>query len=320
MKIDIHIQEFLKGEFDARYAPPYSGSTITVNNIINNPTPTKLTGVVMTAGNLTYFPEASLVPIVDLLGYLGYTRKDIIDLRCNALVRLVAAGMGGINNGIIYWMDRINKELNTNINYSITIFAYDDDSWDVTNIPRVHFHPLNVDPTLPKSKWVYEALMQVNSRLSYNYRTTEIDVNNLSRHSIGGLPPIVFGATDMTTRGLLSNSSDCVYLQIVQSDHKLNMHLNPHITMKTQDTYGSIFLNEFHMMTLKACITLLEIAKRHSESSISTTKEEEVELFDIQDYDSKYGTPGWLGVVPKGVKYTRHNGYTQERPQEDSDD
>jgi len=309
----VNITAFIAGENSARYAPPYDRSVIRGNALVSNGYEISNDPAnILVEGHLNYFPMGQVVPLTDSLNYLGYTRKDIIDLQVTRDIYLVAAGMGGINSGILYWLDRINKELQVKCTNNIRFAAFDDDYWDITNASRIPFHSLGVSPLgITKAVWVRDVLRKSNSYIHLRANSSRIPVHKLSRYATS-VPPIVFGATDITTRGELSKSPDCVYLQIAQSDHKLNIHINPEITMKTRDVYGTIFLNEFHMLTLKAALTLLEVAHRHSINSISTTKESVEELFDIQEYDSKYGIKGWLGVVPKGVKYSRHNGYSYE--------
>jgi hypothetical protein len=320
---NVNVDEFIAGENSARYAPPYTSSVISGNSLVSNNYAISNSPInILVDGHLNYFPMAQVVPLVDSLNYLGYTRKDIIDLQVTRDISLIAAGMGGINSGIMYWLNRINRELQVQCTRNLNFNAFDDDYWDITNVPRIPFHSLGVSPIgKTKSIWVRDVLRKNNSGIYLTANSSRIPVHKLSRY-VTSVPPIVFGATDITTRGELSKSKDCVYLQITQSDHKLNIHINPEITMKTRDVYGTIFLNEFHMLTLKAALTLLEVAHRHSLNAIDTTKEVTEELFDIQEYDSKYGIKDWLGVVPKGVKYSRHNGYSHEnvRPEEEEEE
>ena len=309
MNKSIPINSFVSGAIAPKYAPPYATSTVITNKLVSNSfIPSLEEGFVLTDGNLKYFPKAEVLPVTTLLAYLGYTRKQIRDLRVTKHINLIPAGMGGINNGIMYWLNKINKELLIDSTYRLHFHAFDDDVWDITNVPRIHFDSLGVDPLLPKTKWVSAVLRRYNSSIDFTSNTGRVPVGRLKEYKTE-LVPIVFGATDMTTRNLLSKSKDCVYFQITQSDHNLNMFLNPEITMKSRDVYGTIFLNEFHIMTLKAAVTLLEVAKKHSRRGIDVTKEHKVELFSAQDFDHKYGVNGWLGVVPDHVTYSRHNGY-----------
>lgn len=315
MNKSVPISTLIQGEISARYAPQYFTSQVITNQIISNGlTPSMTVGQVLVDGNLQFFPRAEVVALVDLLSYLGYTRKHLVDLVSNKRINLVAAGMGGINSGIMYWLNKIQQELGVPVCKNLYFTGIDNEMWDISNLIRIHFHPLGLDGSLPKARWVSEVLKRYNSTIRYTPIVDKIDVDSLHRFSTDFVP-IVFGATNIVTRGKLSQSKDCVYFQVTQSDHNLNMFINPEITMKSQDVYMSIFMNEFPLLSLKATIKLLEVVREHA-NGIDPIKEREVELFDIQKYADSYTNNNytWLGVVPTDVEYSRHNGYSKRGP------
>jgi len=312
MNRELNIEDFLQQEMVARYAPPFSvDSVISTNQVVlHKYIPSLSLGKnVLTEGGLQFFPLANLVPLIESLNYLGYTNKHLLSLNIPRST-ILFAGMGGINTSILYWLTKIAQELSIPLFRRVKLIATDPDYWDITNVPRIAFHPLGVNPLLPKTKWVAEILAQKG--IFFRGHTKLID-DDFIRQYAPEENTLIVGATDISTRKKLSNNTQCDYLQITQDNHKLNMWLNPHIDIKTPDVYGSIFLNEFHMLTLKAAVKLLEVlASMPARESVGKTKERKILTFDMQEYAHKYDKQNWLGVPPPNIDYSRHNGYKEK--------
>jgi hypothetical protein len=306
----LSIENFLEQEMAARYAPPFSTESVISTNklVLNQYTPSLSLGEnVLTEGGLQFFPLANLVPIIESLGYLGYTRNHLVKLKIPQRT-ILFAGMGGVNTSILYWLTKIDRELGIPIFNKLEIIGTDPDYWDITNVPRIAFHPVGVNPLLPKTQWAKKILDQKG--FYFKAYTELIDNDFIVRNAT--TRTLIVGATDIETRKILSNNTTCNYLQITQDNHKLNMWLNPRIDIKTPDVYGSIFLNEFHMLTLKATVKMLEvIASSWLWKDETKTKERKILNFDMQQHAYQYDTQNWLGVPPPNIVYSRHNGYKE---------
>jgi len=179
-------------------------------------------------------------------------KQQLIKLK-KKKINLVMIGFGGGGINFWYWLERIlNHTLVFNVFESIVI--YDNDDFDLTNLPRIPYDLRTKDlTTLKKVLLAKETQVQITNNLlimDQKFAEEKISQNDSEQ-------TIYIGGPDIKTRKILSESNE-IFLSVTHGDNELGIYLNPLQDSSLQvESYGTIELNYFYLNQFAATIALI---------------------------------------------------------------
>ena len=265
-------------------------------------------------GAKLFAPFVSVLPTIESLNYLGYTSVQVRELIKNLQHYpnpLTFIGLGGINNGIVYWLIKLGELVDNPVMKEISITVYDGDDWALRNMPRVHF--LSQSDEGNKAQWLHQhnkVTRDIGRVNAFPYMMSEDDIaiikNTGSRSADRDVTPLIIGAPDSTMRTKLTQSKDCNYLFVGQYQQRLNMWINPVMKSKSVDSYGWVDANMFPLVTLKATLELLKVLPKTKNAKCTERK---VCVMDFSKFVEAHDPLNLFGIIPSSMKWSSQDGF-----------
>ena len=250
--------------------------------------------------------------ISELVTMLGYTKTDIAKLLQavkNKNYNIALVGIGGTGSNFLHWLSQMS-EWTGKTKIFPTLYAYDDDDFDIPNMLRIPFLPefrgpnstaKKVDCLPGRFKELAGRLMVVDERL---------DEDRLSSTYIGSnTRTIIYGAPDIATRSMLS-ASLYTFIAATHRDSEFSLVENPAVDDELMmETYGKINLSKFFLNHLTMTLKFLEHI-RDRDIGLGTTIEESTIL--RANFDEMYSDKLQTGFKAGAKKVFIHSGTQQE--------
>lgn len=205
------------------------------------------------------------IPINDLTSMLGYKPKDIKQLLMNVKKNqhyIVMLGMGGTGSNFLYWLQEMCYEHNVKSIFS-KIIAYDDDSYDFSNMFRLPFNSEAIFENYnTKASLVYN-FQYLSSKGNVSIPFNFIINSEYERYHKVSNGFVYFGAPNIRTREMLynaKNDKDFLFISATHGDDDCSVSIFPNNNSYLQvESYGMIRLSTFFMNQIYMTIKTLEI-------------------------------------------------------------
>jgi hypothetical protein len=206
------------------------------------------------------------IGIEDLTKMLGFKRQDIKAILNSVKpkeINLVLLGLGGTGMNFMHWTTELCNYANT-INIFNSIQIFEDDSLDITNIPRF---PQNISnrsfshaSDMKKINLIDD--VSILSKTKIRKLNIRFDQNAFRYGYLRYGNHVFYGAPDIETRELFSTESfeDKIFISGTHGNDDCQLYIKPLQNSDLQvESYGMINLSVFFMNQIKLTIEFLKL-------------------------------------------------------------
>lgn len=233
--------------------------------------------------------KAHISELCDILGYSEAAIKRIlIDVKRKRL-NLFLVGFGGTGANFNYWLKELNSWTNT-VNIFNTITVNDNDSFSLSNLPRIPFD-FRTNHSMPTKRIHFDNSSHLANRIE------PLAGENAAVSAAKGAGSYVFyGAPDLATRKELSEMKDTIFISATHAGDECQLYLNPPQDDDVQiETYGKINLSVFFMNHLKMTIEFLSMLTNSDD--INWNLSGEIMSYDFKkEYNASVETGEQMGT------------------------
>jgi len=290
MQITIDLKNIYREQMEVRYALPALSYMRGSNAVVDSFYPTLLVNGLDNKEAISSSTACAISPVVakelnvpqihisELCSLLHYKKKDIKKILTEVKSKkkkIHMLGMGGTGSNFVYFVEELCRWTNT-INIFNEIFISDNDTFDITNIPRIPFNMYGSTST-SKSAVALDNIKLISRNI--HCKTSKMYISNFISAE---KDTIFYGAPDIETREIIfdynADETNIDKINFVSATHggdKFLLQTIPEQNESLQvESYGLIDLSIFFMNQLKMSISFLEEITKDTDFSITAELKE----------------------------------------------